>query len=650
MSALEIEPVARLVGHIAVPGDKSISHRAVLLGAICDDETRVTGFGRSADTEATIAAVRALGVEVEEHGTDTLLVRGKGLAGLAAPPGPIDCANAGTLVRLLTGILAGQQGAFTLTGDGSLSRRPMARIAEPLGRMGARVETTDGHLPLAIEGGSLHAIDYALPVASAQVKSAVLLAGLYADGETTVVEPAPTKDHTERMLAAAGAPVTIRPTSVTIARAERLSLGQLEVPGDFSSAAPFLVAATLVPGSELHVHGVNLNPRRTGLLAILERMGARITTYNRREVGGEPAGDLEVHTAALVGTVVGSDEVPVAIDELPLFALAAACARGESVLRGAEELRAKEWTGSTRPSTPSAPLASAPERRTTGSASRASRRGRRGDASRAAGTTGSRCSARSPGSSRGRAYASTTRMRSRSASPASSRCWTSCGARRPSRRTTGDNLRRVIVAIDGPAGAGKSSVARALATRLGFKYLDTGAMYRALTWLALHEGVPLDDGLGLSALATANPVAFGDGGSVSIGGEEVARRIREPEIDAAVPVVARHPEVREVMRGRQRELGHTGDSVIEGRDIGVVVVPEADVKVWLVADPGVRVTRRHAEREGLGVDELAEELRRRDERDAVNTHQAPDAVEVDTTELTLDEVVDRVAALVAAAR
>ncbi|HET8812026.1 MAG TPA: (d)CMP kinase [Gaiella sp.] len=208
----------------------------------------------------------------------------------------------------------------------------------------------------------------------------------------------------------------------------------------------------------------------------------------------------------------------------------------------------------------------------------------------------------------------------------------------------------MIVAIDGPAGAGKSSVARALATRLGFKYLDTGAMYRALTWLALHEGVPLDDGPGLGALATTSPVTFGDGGTVSIGGEEVTGRIREPEIDAAVPVVARHPEVREVMRGRQRELGHSGDSVIEGRDIGVVVVPDAEVKVWLVADPGVRVTRRHAEREGLAVDELAEELRRRDERDAINTHQAPDAVEVDTTELTLDEVVDRVAALVVAAR
>jgi CMP/dCMP kinase len=208
----------------------------------------------------------------------------------------------------------------------------------------------------------------------------------------------------------------------------------------------------------------------------------------------------------------------------------------------------------------------------------------------------------------------------------------------------------VIVAIDGPAGAGKSSVARALATRLGFKYLDTGAMYRALTWLALHEGVPLDDGPGLNVLATANPVTFGDGGTVSIGGEEVTRRIREPEIDAAVPVVARHPEVREVMRERQRELGQSGDSVIEGRDIGVVVVPEAEVKIWLVADPGARALRRHAEREGLEADELAAELRRRDERDAANTHRAADAVEVDTTAMTLDQVIDRIVGLVGSAR
>jgi CMP/dCMP kinase len=208
----------------------------------------------------------------------------------------------------------------------------------------------------------------------------------------------------------------------------------------------------------------------------------------------------------------------------------------------------------------------------------------------------------------------------------------------------------MIVAIDGPAGAGKSSVARALAERLGFQYLDTGAMYRALTWLALHEGVPLDDGPALEALAATHPVAFGDGDSVSIAGEDVTIRIREPEIDAAVPVVARHPEVREVMRRRQRELGRSGDSVIEGRDIGVVVVPDAEVKIWLVADPVVRARRRHAERNGLAMDELAAELRRRDERDAANTHRADDAIEVDTTDLELGEVIERIAALVEASR
>ncbi len=210
--------------------------------------------------------------------------------------------------------------------------------------------------------------------------------------------------------------------------------------------------------------------------------------------------------------------------------------------------------------------------------------------------------------------------------------------------------RALIVAIDGPAGAGKSSVARGLAARLGFHYLDTGAMYRALTWLALHEGIPLDDGPALEALAQAHPVTFGEAGWVAIAGEDVTTRIREPEIDAAVPVVARHPEVREVMRARQRELGRSGNSVIEGRDIGVVVVPDAEVKVWLVADPAVRARRRHLERDGLGIDELAEELRRRDERDAINTHRAVDAVEVDTTTLSLDEVIDRIAGLVEVAR
>ncbi len=339
---MRVEPVPALVGHVAVPGDKSISHRAVLVGAICEGETRVSGFGRSADTEATIAAVRALGASVDEHDVDTLTVRGVGLRGLSEPDAPIDCGNAGTLMRLLPGILAGQRGRFELVGDESLSSRPMERVAEPLRRMGATVETTEGHAPLVVGGASLSAIDYELPVPSAQVKSAVLLAGLLADGDTTVVEPLPTRDHTERMLELAGARVTRRPQSVTVSGAERLALDSLDVPGDFSSAAPFLVAAAIVPGSSVTAHGVGLNPRRTGLLDVLERMGARVAVYNRRSIGGEPAGDVEVRASELVGATVTASEVPALVDELPLFALAACHARGDSVVRGAAELRVKE--------------------------------------------------------------------------------------------------------------------------------------------------------------------------------------------------------------------------------------------------------------------------------------------------------------------
>jgi 3-phosphoshikimate 1-carboxyvinyltransferase len=340
---VRIEPVSALDGHVAVPGDKSISHRAVLIGAISEGETLISGFGRSADTESTIGAVRALGVDVEEHDVDTLTVHGVGLHGLRAPETPIDCGNAGTLVRLLAGILAGQEWQeFELAGDQSLSARPMDRIALPLARMGAGVETVNGLLPLGIQGRPLRGITYELPVASAQVKSCVLLAGLYAEGDTTVVEPIPTRDHTERMLELAGARVTRRPTSVTVERAERLRLPAVEIPGDISSAAPFLVGAAIIPGSSITIHGVGLNPRRAGVLDVLERMGARVAIYNRRSIGGEPAGDVEVRASDLVGATIGAEEVPSLIDELPILAVAACHARGETIVRGAGELRAKE--------------------------------------------------------------------------------------------------------------------------------------------------------------------------------------------------------------------------------------------------------------------------------------------------------------------
>jgi 3-phosphoshikimate 1-carboxyvinyltransferase len=337
---MRVEPASALTGHFAVPGDKSISHRALLVGAVSEGETAVRGFGRSADTESTLAAVRALGAGVDEDGGERLTVYGLGLRGLRSAA--IDCGNAGTLARLVAGLLAFQEGTFTLTGDSSLSARPMERVAEPLRRMGAQVETTRGRLPMTIAGGLLSGIDYTPEVASAQLKSAVLLAGLGARERTTVVEPRPTRDHTELMLRQAGAHVVVRPTSVTVDPVEQLRLPAVDVPGDFSSAAPFVVAATIVPESRITIHDVSLNSRRTGLLDVLERMGGRVGVIARRRLGLEEVGDLEVRAAELTATEITADEVPLLVDELPLFGLLAAHARGRSRVRGAAELRVKE--------------------------------------------------------------------------------------------------------------------------------------------------------------------------------------------------------------------------------------------------------------------------------------------------------------------
>ena len=342
---MKVEPAHEVRGDIAVPGVKGIAQRAVLLGAVADGESVIRGFGRAADTEAANEAVRALGVEVEDEDVDLVRVHGVGMRGLREPDRPVDCGNAGTVMRLLTGLLAGQKGSFELVGDESLSARPQERVAEPLRQMGARIETTEGHAPVRIEGSPLHPIRYELPVASAQVKSAVLFGGLYADaGPTTVAEPRPTRDHTERLLPALGARVQRGAHEVSVWPADSFRALDVEIPGDFSAAAPFIVVTALIPGSELRIHGVNVNQTRTGLLDVLERMGVRISLFNRRAAGGEPVADLEVRSPErdLRAAEIGPDDVPRLVDELPLFALAAGLARGESVVRGAEELRVKE--------------------------------------------------------------------------------------------------------------------------------------------------------------------------------------------------------------------------------------------------------------------------------------------------------------------
>jgi 3-phosphoshikimate 1-carboxyvinyltransferase len=335
---VKIEPASALVGAAAVPGVKGISQRAVLLAAVAEGESRIRGFGRAADTLSAVDVVRACGVDVTDAGDDDIWVRGVGLRGLKAPDVPIDCGNAGTVLRLTCGLLAGQRGTFELVGDESLTMRPHERVAEPLRRMGGHVTTTDGHAPIRIEGSELHPITYELPVASAQVKSAILLAGLYADdGPTTVVEPHPTRDHTERMLAELGVRVRRTPKTVSVWPVDRLPSFELEIAGEVSSAAPLITAAVLLNGSELLLRGVNVNPLRTGLLDVLERMGARIAVFNRRTVGGEPVADLEVRSSPLVATTVEAEEVPRLVDELPLVALLGAFAHGETIVRGAEE-------------------------------------------------------------------------------------------------------------------------------------------------------------------------------------------------------------------------------------------------------------------------------------------------------------------------
>jgi 3-phosphoshikimate 1-carboxyvinyltransferase len=333
-----------LRGELRVPGDKSISHRSIMLGAVAEGETQIEGFLEGEDSLATLAAFRAMGVRIDGPVAGSVRIHGAGLHGLREPAGPLDLGNSGTSMRLLAGLLGGQRFDTQLIGDASLSRRPMARVAEPLRTMGARIDTgANGRPPLDIHGGSvLRGIDYALPVASAQVKSALLLAGLYAHGTTAVTEPAPTRDHTERMLAGFGYEVQRDGARVAVQGGGTLRGTRVQVPADISSAAFFLVAASIAPGSELLLRDVGINPTRTGVIAILRAMGADIELLNPRESGGEPIADLRVRAAGLRGIVVPRDQVPLAIDEFPVLFVAAACAEGETVLHGAEELRVKE--------------------------------------------------------------------------------------------------------------------------------------------------------------------------------------------------------------------------------------------------------------------------------------------------------------------
>ena len=337
-------PGGRITGTIRVPGDKSMSHRSIMLGALAEGATEVQGFLEGEDALATINAFRAMGVTIDGPDNGRVTIHGVGLRGLQAPATDLDMGNSGTAMRLLAGILAGQAFSATLVGDVSLSKRPMNRIATPLRQMGVDIQTGEnGQPPLTINGtGSVNPIHYELPMASAQVKSCVLLAGLYANGQVSTTEPAPTRDHTERMLNGFGYPVTVQGATASLIGSGKLSARSIDIPADISSAAFFMVAASIAPGSDITLQHVGVNPTRTGVISILRSMGADITLGNEREAGGEPVADIRVRYAGLKGVVVDQKQVPLAIDEFPALFVAAACAQGTTVLAGAEELRVKE--------------------------------------------------------------------------------------------------------------------------------------------------------------------------------------------------------------------------------------------------------------------------------------------------------------------
>jgi 3-phosphoshikimate 1-carboxyvinyltransferase len=338
-----VQPGGVLKGEFRVPGDKSISHRSIMLASLAEGTSHVSGFLEGEDALATLSAFRAMGVEIEGPENGKVTIHGVGMHGLKEPEIELDLGNSGTSMRLLSGLLSGQGFNTILKGDESLSKRPMARVTDPLAKMGAVVGSNEGKPPLHIQGNNqLYAIAYELPMASAQVKSCLLLAGMYAKGKTTVVEPAPTRDHSERMLAGMGYPITVEGNTVRIEGGGKLTATNIDVPADISSAAFFMVGAAIAPGSDITLKHVGVNPTRTGVINILRLMGADITLANERETGGERVADIRVRYAPLKGITIPEEQVPLAIDEFPAIFIAAACAEGTTVLTGAEELRVKE--------------------------------------------------------------------------------------------------------------------------------------------------------------------------------------------------------------------------------------------------------------------------------------------------------------------
>jgi 3-phosphoshikimate 1-carboxyvinyltransferase len=631
---------------VTVPGDKSVSHRALMLGSIATGQTRISGFLAGEDCLATLAAMRAMGVNIEQTSDTEFVVDGVGLRGLRAPQHDLDLGNSGTAIRLMAGLLSGQAFAATLTGDASLRSRPMGRIVKPLTLLGAHISDTDGKPPLKIEGTrSLKAIDYTLPVASAQVKSAILLAAMYAEGTTSVTEPAVTRDHTERMLRTMGADVQTDGSRISLTGGQTLTGCDIEVPADLSSASFVILAAVLSKNANVLIRNVGVNPTRTGIIDILQSMGADISLENPQLKGNEPVADIRARASRLQGGPVDPAMVSLAIDEFPVLFVAAAAASGTTVFSGLEELRVKESDRIATMADGLQRLGIEVEETDDGAIVKGGK------------FTGGRVD--SFGDHR---VAMSLAIAGTVASGPVTVCNvaavdTSFPGFSDCLQALGVDIRRdqaPVIAIDGPSGSGKGTIARLVAERLGYALLDSGALYRLVALAAQKAGVELDDEAKLAELARNLDVEFRtdeQGNEVILmQGADVAGEIRTEETGAGASTVAAIVAVRAALLERQRAFRARPGLVADGRDMGTHVFPDAALKIFLTASAEERAQRRHKQLKDKGMDvtlaALSRDIEDRDRRDSERSvaplKPARDARILDSTGTSIEAVTQTV--------
>jgi len=670
-------------GEIRTPGDKSISHRALILAALAKGPSRVRAILESADVHATAQALRAMGVEIPTLGPD-IVVQGIGIEALRSPATPLDCANSGTTTRLLAGLMAGLDGRHAqFTGDASLSRRPMRRIAAPLRAMGATI-TFDGPvghegLPMTVRGAVLQPVSWDNVHASAQVKGAVLLAGLASGVGVELREPSRSRDHTERMLAARGVELEIRPDGVRLAAAQRLRPLDTDVPADPSSAAFFAALAALAHDGSLRLTDVCLNPTRTGALDVLLRMGVPLRLEDERVVGGETVGTIVVQPGRLQGTRIGGDEIPRCIDELPLLACLASRAEGETRITDANELRVKESDRIAAVVSNLQRLGVQVEELPDGMRIVGSMRELQGHVvthgdhrlAMAFGILGAipgnRITIDDPGCV-AVSYPTFWSDLARAVGPVHTPARSSAAVGSSSRdRAGGDDgattppaaePARFVIAIDGPAASGKSSTSQWVAQRLGVRHVDSGAFYRAITFLGLQTAIEPEQWTAELLLREAHRIEqrLTDRSVLPLIDSAITdEALRGTSVTRQVSRVAQMSPVREWVNAQVRQAAATTDVVVDGRDIGTAVFPAASLKIFLVADPWERARRRLIQRLGrrptdAEIAEETEALVARDAQDATQSGPARDAITIDTTALTQEEQVDRIVALARAAR